>query len=242
MKYALVTGGSRGIGKAICCKLAELNYPILINYNKNKSEAENTLALILAAGFKGELLQFNVAERNNVKDILENWYEKHNDDVIEILVNNAGIRNDNLMVFMKDSEWDDVIRTNLDSFYNVTKPLLKNMILNKYGRIISIVSLSGIKGLPGQTNYSASKAGIIAATKSLAQEVGKKNITVNAIAPGFIATEMISNLNEKDLLKMIPLNRFGRTEEVANLVAFLASEKAAYITGEVISINGGLYT
>jgi 3-oxoacyl-[acyl-carrier protein] reductase len=242
MKYALVTGGSRGIGKAICCKLAELNYPVLINYNKNKSEAENTLALILAAGFKGELLQFNVAERNNVKDILENWYEKHNDDVIEILVNNAGIRIDNLMVFMKDSEWDDVIRTNLDSFYNVTKPLLKNMILNKYGRIISIVSLSGIKGLSGQTNYSASKAGIIAATKSLAQEVGKKNITVNAIAPGFIATEMISNLNEKDLLKMIPLNRFGRTEEVANLVAFLASEKAAYITGEVISINGGLYT
>jgi 3-oxoacyl-[acyl-carrier protein] reductase len=242
MKYALVTGGSRGIGKAICCKLAELNYPVLINYNKNKIDAENTLALILDAGFKGELLQFNVAERNNVKDILENWYSQHSGDVIEILVNNAGIRKDNLMVFMNDSEWDDVIRTNLDSFYNVTKPLLKNMILNKYGRIISIVSLSGIKGLPGQTNYSASKAGIIAATKALAQEVGKKNITVNAIAPGFIATEMISNLNEKDLLKMIPLNRFGRTEEVANLVAFLASEKAAYITGEVISINGGLYT
>ena len=242
MKYSLVTGGSRGIGRAICCKLAELNYSILVNYSTNKTKAENTLALIKEAGGDGEILQFNVADRAAVKEVIENWLAKHPADVIEVLVNNAGIRKDNLMVFMNDNEWDDVLRTNLDSFYNVTKPLLKNMIINKYGRIINIVSLSGIRGLPGQTNYSASKAGMIAATKSLAQEVGKKNITVNAIAPGFIATEMITGINEQDYLKMIPLNRFGKAEEVAELTAFLASPKASYITGEVISINGGLYT
>jgi len=241
-KYALVTGGSRGIGRSICLKLAELNYNILINYQSNTEEAEKTKLLVEEKGVKVELLKFDVANVENVDAALCTWMEKNPQSIIEVLVNNAGIRKDTLMIFMKNEDWHDVMNTSLNGFFYVTRRVLKDMLINKYGRIVNVVSLSGIKGLPGQTNYSASKAAIIGATKALAQEVGRKNVTVNAVAPGFIKTDMTKELDEKALKEMIPVNRFGESDEVADLVGFLASKKASYITGEVISINGGLYT
>jgi 3-oxoacyl-[acyl-carrier protein] reductase len=242
MRNALVTGGSRGIGRAVSIKLAEAGHHVIINYKNNLTEAQKTLNQIKKTGGSAELLAFDVANLNKTIEALNNWKQTNKEKHINILVNNAGISNDNLMVWLEKEAWDSVINTNLNSFYNVTRHLLTDMIVNKWGRIINIVSLSGVKGLPGQTNYSAAKAGVIGATKALAQELGKKNITVNAIAPGFIKTEMTQNLNEKELKKMIPLNRFGTAEEVANLVKFIASNESSYITGEVININGGLYT
>lgn len=242
MKYALVTGGSRGIGRAVCSKLASMGYYLLINYCSNREEALRTLENVRQAGSDGELLKMDVTDPSEVKQVLEQWHTLHQGEYIEVLINNAGIKKDNLMLWMLENEWNSVVRTSLDGFFFVTQSLLKNMLVKKYGRIINIVSLSGIKGMPGQTNYSAAKGGVIAATKALAQEVAKKNVTVNAIAPGFISTDMTGGLNEDELKKMIPVGRFGKAEEVADLVGFLASEKASYITGEVISINGGLYT
>jgi 3-oxoacyl-[acyl-carrier protein] reductase len=242
MKYALVTGGSRGIGKSICLKIAELGYHVIVNYRSNDQEAEDTLNQIKTNGGSGELLKFDVSNSDEIKKSLENWKEKNPNAVIEVLINNAGIRKDALIMWMKDEDWKDVINTNLDSFYYISKALVQDMIVNKYGRIVNVVSLSGIKGLPGQTNYSAAKGGLIAASKALAQEVAKKNVTVNCVAPGFIRTDMTKELEEKELKRLIPMNRFGKAEEVADTVAFLASPKASYITGEVISINGGLYT
>ena len=241
-RYALVTGGSRGIGKSICIKLAEMGYHVIINYRKNLEEAKDTLEKVIEVKSTGELLQFDVANSNEVERALDKWNDEHPDEYIEVLVNNAGIRKDALMVFMSESQWNDVINTNLNSFFNLTRKIIVGMIVNKKGRIVNVVSLSGIKGLPGQTNYSAAKAGVIAAAKALAQEVGKKNITVNSVAPGFIKTEMIGDLKEKDLLSFIPLKRFGLPDEVADVVAFLVSDKASYITGETISVNGGMYT
>jgi len=241
MKAALVTGGSRGIGRAICIKLAAMGYYVLINYKSNRQEAENTLEQIRQNGGDGELLRFDVACREEVRSALGGWINSHPEDTIEVLVNNAGIRDDGLMAFMSDEQWDGVMRTNLEGFYFVTRLVLDGMMLNRYGRIINIVSLSGIKGLPGQTNYSAAKAGVIGATKALSQEVGRSQITVNAVAPGFIRTDMTEGLDEKELRKQIPVNRFGTAEEVASAVGFLASKDASYITGQVISVNGGLY-
>ncbi len=166
----------------------------------------------------------------------------HKEDHIEVLVNNAGIKDDVLMMWMKDEQWENVMQTNLDSFFYVTRQVLNGMLMKRYGRIINVVSLSGLKGLPGQTNYSAAKGGVIAATKALAQEVGRRGITVNAVAPGFIKTDMTENISEKDMKALIPVNRFGTAEEVAHLVAFLVSPESGYITGEVISINGGMYS
>ena len=240
-RYALVTGGSRGIGRAICVKLAAMGYHVLINYLSAKDEAEKTLELVRNAGSDGELVPFDVSSLIETEAALTAWNDRHQGEYIEVLVNNAGIRLDNLLVFMEHTEWQKVISTNLESFYHVTHTLIKSMLLKKYGRIISVVSLSGLKGMPGQVNYSAAKAGVIAATKALAQEVGRKNITVNAVAPGFIRTDMTKDLDEKEHQALIPLNRFGNPEEVAEVVGFLASDKASYITGQVISVNGGLY-
>jgi 3-oxoacyl-[acyl-carrier protein] reductase len=242
MKIALVTGGSRGIGKAVCLKLAAMGYYIIINYRSNTTEAENTLNEVKELGSDGELLPFDVSDRTNIRKALSDWKEKNSDKYIEVLVNNAGIRKDNILPMMEDDEWDDVINTNLHSFFNVTRELTTDKLMNKYGRIVNVVSLSGLKGMSGQTNYSAAKAGVIGATKALAQEIAKKKVTVNAVAPGFIKTDMTEDLDEKMLKKMIPANRFGKPEEVAAVVGFLASEGASYITGEVISVNGGLYT
>ena len=242
MKFALVTGGSRGIGRAVCIKLAEMGYNVLINYKSNEEEANNTLALIKEKGVDGEIIQFDVSDKAAIISKLGDWMEANTDKVIEVLVNNAGIRDDGLMMWMKDEQWDSVIKTNLDGFFYVTRLVVNSMLMKKYGRIINIVSLSGLKGLPGQTNYSAAKAGVIGATKALAQEIGRKGITVNAVAPGFIKTDMTEGLNEAELKNMVPLKRFGTPEEVAHTVGFLATEGAAYITGEVISVNGGLYS
>lgn len=241
MKYALVTGGSRGIGRAVAIKLAHMGYNVVINYQSNDAEAEKTLALIREAGSDGELLKFDVSDREATEVALNGWMEAHKEEYIEVLVNNAGIRRDNLLIWMEPSDFEKVLYTNLFSFYNVTRPLVTPMLRKKYGRIINMASLSGQKGLPGQCNYSAAKGGLIAATKALAQEIGRKNVTVNAVAPGFVKTDMVEGLDEAELKKQIPMNRFGEPEEIANLVGFLASKDAGYITGECISINGGLY-
>ena len=241
-KYALVTGASRGIGRSISLKLAECGYNIVINYLSNTSEAEKTLEMVKERGVDAELLKFDVADNIAVAQAISEWNNRHPSEHISVLVNNAGIRKDNLLIWMPEMDWHSVISSSLNGFYNVTQPLLKDMIINKWGRIVNIVSLSGIKGMPGQTNYSAAKGGVIAATKALAQEVAKKKITVNAVAPGFISTDMTGDLDEDELKKHIPAGRFGNPEEVAELVAFLVSESASYITGEVISINGGIYT
>lgn len=243
MKCALVTGGSRGIGSAICQKLAaDSDYHILINYQSNKDAAEETLQKVTESGNTGEIIKFNVADADEVKNALTQWQENNPDAIIEVVVNNAGITRDGLFMWMSQDDWGQVINTSLNGFYNVTSFLIQKMLRNKYGRIVNMVSVSGVKGTPGQTNYSAAKGAVVAATKALAQEVAKRNITVNAVAPGFIKTDMTSQLDEKELVKMVPANRFGEAEEVADLVSFLASKKSGYITGEIININGGIYS
>jgi len=241
MNYALVTGGSRGIGRAVCVKLAQMGYHVIVNYVSNDAEAEKTLELIKEAGSEGELLKFDVSNAEATLAAIEGWQEAHEGEFIEVVVNNAGIRKDNLLLWMEAEDWNRVLGIGLHGFYNVTRPLLQPMLVKKRGRIVNMASVSGLKGLPGQCNYSAAKGGMIAATKALAQEVGRKGVTVNAVAPGFIRTDMVEGLDEKTLKGTIPLNRFGEPEEVAELVGFLVSDKAAYITGECISINGGLY-
>ena len=239
MKYALVTGGSRGIGRAIAVKLAQEGYQVIVNYTSNQTEAEKTLALLNG---QGELMRFDVSDSQQVRQALADWQQRHPEEYIEVVVNNAGIRRDNVMALMPEDDWHRVLDITLSGFYNVTQPLLPAMQMHKFGRIVNMASVSGLKGLPGQTNYSAAKGGIIAATKALAQEVARKGVTVNAVAPGFIKTDMTEGLDEAALKKTIPANRFGTPEEVADLVAFLVSPNAGYITGNVISINGGLYT
>jgi 3-oxoacyl-[acyl-carrier protein] reductase len=242
MNVALVTGGSRGIGRAVSVKLAEMGYYVLVNYHSSKEEAEITLQQVKEKGSDGEILKFDVASQEEIEQTLGSWLEAHPGIYIRVVVNNAGIRKDALMMWMKNEEWHDVLNTNLHSFLYVTRFLIKDMLINKWGRIINVVSLSGLKGLPGQANYSAAKAGVIGATKALAQEIAKKNVTVNAVAPGFIKTDMTKDMDEAQLKAMIPMGRFGKPEEVAAIVGFLASEEASYVTGAVINVNGGLYT
>lgn len=242
MKCALITGASRGIGRAIALQISQdLNLHILINYASNKAAAEETLKLIQQAGGTGELVHFDVKDGAAVKTAVENWYSANPEGIIHVLVNNAGITKDNLFPWVTEEDWDAVLNTSLKGMYNCTQAIIQRMLRQRSGRIINIASLSGLKGVPGQTNYSAAKGGMIAATKALSQEIAKRNITVNAIAPGFIESDMTSDLDMNELKRMVPANRFGKVEEVAYLASFLASEKAAYITGEVININGGIY-
>ncbi|UXP30761.1 3-oxoacyl-ACP reductase FabG [Reichenbachiella agarivorans] len=242
-KCALVTGGSRGIGRAVAVTLAaDLGVHVVINYASNDDAANETKRLIEENGGTAELLKFQVQNHDEVQSKLTAWLDANKESKIEILVNNAGITRDNLMVFMEERDFDDVVNTSLKGMYNVTRHLLQHFVRNRYGRIVNVASLSGLKGVPGQVNYSAAKGGMIAATKALSQEIAKRKITVNAVAPGFITSDMTQDLNEDELKRMVPMNRFGNPQEVADLVSFLASDKAAYITGEVININGGLYS
>lgn len=242
-KFALITGASRGIGKAIAMQIAkELNYHVLINFNSNEAAAKSVQNKIIEHGGKASILPFNVGDAEAVKTAIKNWQTENPNGIIEVIVNNAGITRDGLFMWMKPEDWHNVINTSLNGFYNVTNTLIKDILRNRYGRVINIVSLAGLKGNPGQVNYSAAKAAMIGATKALAQEVAKRNITVNAIAPGFIETDMTEDIDENAWKKIIPAGRFGKAQEIADLACFLASERASYITGEVININGGLYT
>ncbi|MBY0066743.1 3-oxoacyl-ACP reductase FabG [Empedobacter falsenii] len=243
MKCAIVTGGSRGIGKAICLKIAEEHdYHLLINYNSNEAAALETLKDVEALGGTGEILKFDVADANQTQQVLTEWTEKNTNAIVEVIVNNAGITKDNLFMWISQDDWSNVINTSLNGFYNVTHFFINPLLRNRFGRIVNLVSVSGLKGTPGQTNYSAAKAAVIGATKALAQEIAKRNVTVNAVAPGFIETDMTDELDQQELKKLIPANRFGKAEEVADLVSFLVSKKSSYITGEVININGGIYS
>jgi 3-oxoacyl-[acyl-carrier protein] reductase len=222
--------------------MAAMGYYVLVNYKSNTEQAGKTIAQIKQHNGDGELLHFDVSDKTAIEAVLGNWIQTNTEKHIEVLVNNAGIKDDALMSWMKDEQWENIIKTNLDSFFYVTRLVLNGMMLRKYGRIINIVSLSGLKGVAGQTNYSAAKAGVIGATKALAQEVARQGITVNAIAPGFIKTDMIKGIDEKDLQKLVPARRFGLPEEVAFAAAFLAAPEAGYITAQVLSVNGGLYS
>ncbi len=243
MKYALITGGSRGLGKAICLEISRQGIPVIINYQSNEQAAQEVKAAVEAQGGTAELMRFDVSNQEAVETALDNWMEAHPDDYVAYLVNNAGIRRDNMMFMMPAEDWHAVIGTSLHGFFYVTRKLLPKMLQRKHGgRIVNMASLSGLKGLAGQANYSAAKAALIGATKALALETAARQVTVNAVAPGFIETDMTKDLDVDQLKQQVPMNRFGRPEEVAALVCFLLSDAAAYITGETISINGGLYT
>lgn len=243
MKYALVTGASRGLGRAVAIKVAMMGIPVIINYHSNEVAAQAVKAEIEGAGGQAELMPFNVGNQDEVNIALTAWENAHPNDYIAYLVNNAGIRRDNVLFMMPTVDWHAVLNTSINGFYYVTHHLITKMMMRRHGgSIVNMASLSGLKGMPGQTNYSAAKAALIGATKALAQEVAARNVRVNAIAPGFIETDMTKDLPTDELRKLVPMNRFGKPEEVAELTAFLLSDASSYITGEVISINGGLYT
>ncbi len=237
-QIALVTGASRGIGKAIAKALSRTGRFVYLNYNSNREKAENTLEEIINHGGRAQLLQFNVSSLKESEKAIKQIIKQKGK--IDILVNNAGIRNDMLMVWMKQETWQNVLDINLTGFFNVTRLAVKHMLPKRFGRIINISSTSGQTGQAGQVNYSASKAGLIGATKALAREVAKRDITVNAVAPGFIETEMTDDLKVKEMIKTIPAGRLGKPEEVAATIVFLCSKNAGYITGQVIGINGGI--
>jgi 3-oxoacyl-[acyl-carrier protein] reductase len=243
MRVALVTGASRGIGRSIAIQLAkDHGFHVLLNFASNVEAAESTRNEILSIGGSAELLKFNVENSEQVNQCVKGWLDKNKNSNIEVLVNNAGITRDNLFPMLTEKDWDDVINISVKGMYNCTQAVIFKMLRARKGKIINVASLSGLKGVPGQTNYSAAKGAMIAATKALSQEVAKRKITVNAVAPGFIKSDMTKDLNEDELKKLVPLNRFGEADEVAHLVSFLASDKANYITGEVININGGIYS
>lgn len=240
-RVALVTGAGRGIGRAIATALAAAGHHVLINYRSRETDAQATLDAIQADGNgTGELAPFDISDPDASNTALSELVSRHGH--IDILVNNAGVRSDSLLVFMKREQWSDVLTTNLDSFYNVTQPIVKQMAMNRWGRIVNIASTAGQTGVEGQTNYAAAKAGLIGATKALAREVAKRGVTVNALAPGFIETEMLEGMERKQILAQIPAARLGRPEDVAAAAAFLCSDAASYITGAVLNINGGIHT
>ena len=240
-KVSLVTGASRGLGRAIAVKLASLGSRVVVNYLASENEANKVLQEITASGGEAILFKANISDSEAVKtmvrEIVARWGK------IDILVNNAGITRDNLLLRMPEKDWDDVINTNLKGAYLCTKMVLRSLTGQGWGRIINISSLAGVMGNEGQANYSAAKAGLIAFTKSIAREVGSLNITVNAIAPGFITTNMTDKLPQEikdSILSRIALKRFGKPEDIAEIVAFLASERSSYITGQVIAVDGGV--
>ena len=237
MGYALITGSSRGIGRAIAVRLAHEGYRVLINYASNEVEAQKTLEL---CDGQGELLRFDVSDGEQTRAALAEWQSSHDGEYISVVVNNAGIRRDGLFVFMSEADWHEVMSSSTEGFFYVTQRALPGMLYAHKGRIINIVSISGVYGMSGQANYSAAKAAIIGATKALSKEMAARNITVNAVAPGYITTDMTADLDETELKKTIPAGRLGTPEDVAHLVSFLCSDKASYITGQVISIAGGL--
>jgi 3-oxoacyl-[acyl-carrier protein] reductase len=240
MKYALITGGSRGIGAAICKRLAK-HIPVIINYNNSFEEASKLQDEIVKSGGDAELLKFDVSNEEEVIEALSYWEATHKYDYIAYLINNAGITIDSLMYIAKTEDWQKTLDINLSGHFFVTRYCLKNMQRRGYGgRIINMTSTAALMGSSGQVAYSASKAGIIGMTQSLALEVAARNITVNAIAPGFIHTDMTKDLPLEEILKMIPMRRFGNPDEIAGLVQYLISEDASYITGQVFKISGGL--
>ncbi len=238
MKVALVTGGSRGIGRAICLELAKSGLYVIVNYLSNQKAAEETLSIIQGAGGKGETVGFDVADQEATEKSLEALLNRH--EAIEILVNNAGVTADGLFVLMSSEEWARVLNTSLQGFYNVTRPVLEKMITRNQGVIVVISSVSARLGHRGQTNYSAAKAGLEGACRSLASEVARLGIRVNVVAPGLIETEMIQAIPKTMIKQIIPMGRVGLPEEVAKVVRFLCFEDASYITGQVISVNGGM--
>jgi len=237
-KRVLVTGASRGIGRAIALAASEAGYFITAHYNKGKESAESLEKEIKEKGGQIELIQFDISNREECREKLEKWSEENG--AFWGIVSNAGICADNAFPAMSGEEWDKVLRTDLDSFYNVIQPLVMPLCKKKRGRIITVSSMSGIIGNRGQVNYSAAKAGIIGATKALAVELASRSITVNCIAPGLIETDMLSEVPLDKLLPLIPMNRIGKPEEVAALAVFLLSEESSYITRQVISVNGGM--
>tara|TARA_Y100000589_G_scaffold174198_1_gene165326 strand:+ start:5398 stop:6147 length:750 start_codon:yes stop_codon:yes gene_type:complete len=238
-KIALVTGGSRGIGKAIALSLGNLGAEVIVNYSSSEDKAEEVVQTIKDSGGNAKKIKFNVSDEDSVNEAIANIIE--NSGSIDILINNAGITRDSLLMRMKSSQWDEVINTNLKGVFLCTKYVSKIMLKKRSGKIVNITSIVGLIGNPGQANYSASKAGVIGFTKTCAKEFAKRGINVNAIAPGFIETEMTKNLNEEEILKVIPLGKLGTTEQIANLVNFLVSSEAGnYITGQTISIDGGM--
>ena len=242
-KIALVTGGSRGIGSSICTELAKAGATVIINYSNSKDSAEEVLKKIESASGNGEVVKFDVSDSNEVEKSIKEIIDKY--EKIDILVNNAGITRDSLFMRMKENQWDEVFETNIKGVFNCTKNVIRIMIKNQYGKIINISSVVGEMGNPGQVNYSSTKSALIGFTKSLAKELGSKNINVNAVSPGFIETEItdvLSDTIKEKYKEIIPLSRFGQPEDVAKAVLFLASDDSSYITGEVLKINGGLYT
>ena len=238
-RYALVTGGSRGIGRAICLQLARDGYSVIINYRSNHAAAQETLLQIEKEGGSAELLPFDVAAPEAINAALDQWSDSHPNEYIEVLVNNAGIAQNAIFLDMEPEQWHHVIDTSLNGFYYVTRRVLLEMVVHHKGRIINMSSMIGVSGMRGSINYSAAKAALIGATKSLALEVAPKKITVNAIAPGAIDTEMMEPELKQLAIQHNPMRRLGKPAEVADLVSFLVSDKASYITGQVICIDGG---